>query len=502
MAIEENLKKLRATYREISQLSGVMALLGWDQQVYMPKAGVEGRANQMALLGGIIHDKATSEEAGKVIYDLVAEIPDLDADDELAREVKLTKKAYDRETKIPKELVIESAILGAQAHSAWLEAKQANNYAKFEPFLKKTLDLNLRIVDFFKPFDHPYDVLLDIYEPGMKKVEVQAIFDALRPRQVEILQKIAASEQVDDSMFKKDFPIENQKRINAFITRLMGLPTDRTRLDETEHPFTTEFDLDDVRITTHYHSNQVLSAFMSTVHEGGHALYELGMNRAWKETALGQAISLGVHESQSRLWENMVARSYPFWEFVYPLMQMEFPSQLENVSLEQAWRAVNKVTPSFIRTEADEATYNLHIMLRMELEIAMLDGKLDTKDLPEAWNERMRAYLGVVPPTDTLGCLQDVHWSGGMLGYFPTYALGNLISAQWWDQIRKDLPDTDEQLRQGKFADILAWLVKHVHSAGSRYDTQDLLQRVTGERLNPDHYVKYLNDKYSKIYNF
>lgn len=502
MAIEENLKKLRATYREISQLSGVMALLGWDQQVYMPKAGVEGRANQMALLGGIIHDKATSEEAGKVIYDLVAEIPDLDSDDELAREVKLTKKAYDRETKIPKELVIESAILGAQAHSAWLEAKQTNNYAKFEPFLKKTLDLNLRIVDFFKPFDHPYDVLLDIYEPGMKKVEVQAIFDALRPRQVEILQKIAASEQVDDSMFKKDFPIENQKRINAFITRLMGLPTDRTRLDETEHPFTTEFDLDDVRITTHYHSNQVLSAFMSTIHEGGHALYELGMNRAWKETALGQAISLGVHESQSRLWENMVARSYPFWEFVYPLMQMEFPSQLENVSLEQAWRAVNKVTPSFIRTEADEATYNLHIMLRMELEIAMLDGKLDTKDLPEAWNERMRAYLGVVPPTDTLGCLQDVHWSGGMLGYFPTYALGNLISAQWWNQLRKDLPNTDDQLRQGKFGDILDWLVKHVHSAGSRYDTQDLLQRVTGERLNPDYYVKYLGDKYSKIYNF
>ncbi len=502
MTIEENLKKLRATYQEISQLSGIMALLGWDQQVYMPKAGVEGRANQMALLGGIIHDKATSEEAGKVIYDLVSEIPDLDADDELAREVKLTKKAYDRETKIPKELVIEAAILGAQAHSAWLEAKQTNDYAKFEPFLKKTVNLNLRIVEFFKPYDHPYDVLLDNYEPGMKKVEVQAIFDALRPRQVEILQKIAASEQVDDSMFKKDFPIENQKRVNTFITRLMGLPSDRTRLDETEHPFTTEFDLDDVRITTHYHSNQVLSAFMSTVHEGGHALYELGMNRAWKETALGQAISLGVHESQSRLWENMVARSYPFWEFVYPLMQMEFPTQLENVSLEQAWRAVNKVSPSFIRTEADEATYNLHIMLRMELEIAMLDGKLDTKDLPEAWNERMRDYLGVVPPTDTLGCLQDVHWSGGMMGYFPTYALGNLISAQWWDQLRKDLPNTDDQLRQGKFRDILDWLVTHVHSAGSRYDTQDLLQRVTGESLNPDHYIKYLSDKYQKIYRF
>ena len=502
MSTEEKLQKMRATYREITQLSGIMALLGWDQQVYMPKAGVEGRANQMALLGGMIHDKATSEEGGKVIYDLVAEIPDLDADDDLAREIKLVKKAYDRETKIPRELVIESAILGAQAHSAWLEAKQNNDYATFEPFLKKTVDLNLRIVDFFKPFDHPYDVLLDTYEPGMKKVEVQAIFDALRPRQVEILQKIAASEQVDDSMFQKDFPIENQKRVNAFIAHLMGLPAERTRLDETEHPFTTEFGLDDVRITTHYHKNQVLSALMSTIHEGGHALYQLGLNRAWNETALGQPVSLGVHESQSRLWENMIARSYPFWEFIYPLMQMEFPSQLENVSLHQAWRAVNKVAPSFIRTEADEATYNLHIMLRMELEIAMLDGKLDTRDLPEAWNERMRAYLGVVPPTDTLGCLQDVHWSGGMLGYFPTYALGNLISAQWWYKLREDLPNTDDQIRQGKFAEVLAWLVKNVHHASSRYDTQDLLLRVTGERLNPDHYVRYLNDKYSKIYNF
>ena len=502
MTIEENLKKLRATYQEISQLSGIMALMGWDQQVYMPKAGVEGRANQMALLGGMIHDKATSEEAGKVIYDLAAEISDLDADDDLAREVKLAKKAYDRETKIPRELVIESAILSAQAHSAWLEAKQTNDYARFEPFLTKTLDLTLRMVEFFKPYDHPYDVLLDIYEPGMKKVEVQAIFDALRPRQVEILQKIAASEQVDDAMFKKDFPIDGQKRIGEFIARRMGLPADRTRLDETEHPFTTEFGFDDVRITTHYHKNQVLSALMSTAHEGGHALYQLGMNRDWKETALGQPISLGVHESQSRLWENMVGRSYPFWEFFYPMMQMEFPSQLENVSLDQAWRAVNKVQPSFIRTEADEATYNLHVMLRMELEIAMLDGKLDTKDLPQAWNERMRDYLGVVPPTDTLGCLQDVHWSGGMLGYFPTYALGNLISAQWWDKLREDLPNTDDKLRMGKFDEILSWLVMHVHKAGSRYDTQDLLQRVTGERLNPDHYIKYLTNKYQQIYRF
>jgi len=502
MTIEENLKKLRAIYQEISQLSGIMALMGWDQQVYMPKAGVEGRAKQMALLGGLLHDKATSEEAGKVINDLAAEIPDLDADDDVAREVKLTKKAYDRETKIPREMVIESAILNAQAHSAWLEAKQSNDYAKFEPFLKKILDLTLRMVEFFKPYDHPYDVLLDIYEPGMKKAEVQAIFEALRPRQVEILQKIAASEQVDNSMFGKDYPIDGQKRIGEFIARRMGLPSQRTRLDETEHPFTTEFGFDDVRITTHYHVNQVLSALMSTAHEGGHALYQLGLNRAWEGTALGQPISLGVHESQSRLWENMVARSYPFWEFFYPLMQLEFPSQLENISLEQAWRAVNKVQPSFIRTEADEATYNLHVMLRMELEIAMLDGKLDTKDLPEAWNERMRDYLGVVPPTDTLGCLQDVHWSGGMLGYFPTYALGNLISAQWWDKLRLDIPNTDDQLRQGKLDEILAWLVKHVHVASSRYDTQDLLQRVTGERLNPDHYINYLTNKYQKIYHF
>ncbi|HSN94103.1 MAG TPA: carboxypeptidase M32, partial [Anaerolineaceae bacterium] len=303
MGFEENLAKLRSIYEEISQLNGVLALMGWDQQVYMPKAGVEGRAKQMALLGGLLHDKATSEESGRVISDLAAEIPDLDADDDVAREVKLAKKAYDRETKIPREMVIEASILTSQAYGAWQEAKQSNDYPKFEPFLKKILDLNLRMVEFFKPYDHAYDVLLDSYEPGMKKAEVQAIFEALRPRQVEILRKIAGSEQVDDSMFGKNYPIDGQKRLGEFIARRMGLPSSRTRLDETEHPFTTEFGFDDVRITTHYHTNQVLSALMSTAHEGGHALYQLGLNRAWEGTALGQPISLGVHESQSRLWE-------------------------------------------------------------------------------------------------------------------------------------------------------------------------------------------------------
>ncbi|MEA4812580.1 MAG: carboxypeptidase M32 [Anaerolineaceae bacterium] len=502
MSFEENLGKLRAAYKELNELSGIMSLLSWDQQVYMPKDGIEVRANQMALLGGLMHEKATSDELGKIISELASQIPDLDADDDLAREIKLAKKDYDHEHKIPKELVMERSILEAQAHSAWVEAKHSNNYPMFEPLLKKTVELNLRTVEFFKPYDHPYDILLDQFEPGMKKAEVQAIFEALRPRQIELLQKIAASPQVDDRPFRNQFPIEPQKRLGEFISRRMGLPPSRTRLDETEHPFTTEFGRDDVRITTHYYTDQVLAALLSTLHEGGHALYELGLKKAWSGTALGQATSLGVHESQSRFWENMIGRSQPFWEFFHPMMQLEFPAQLEHVSSTEAWRAANKVEPSFIRIESDEVSYNMHIMLRMELELAMIEGRLDTKDLPEAWNAKMKEYLGVVPPTDTLGCLQDVHWSGGMFGYFPTYALGNLISAQWWDKMQKDIPHTEEQILRGKFDEILAWLVKNVHSMSRRYDTQDLLQRVTGERLNPDYYINYLKEKYAQIYSF
>jgi carboxypeptidase Taq len=334
----------------------------------------------------------------------------------------------------------------------------------------------------------------------MKTEEVKAIFDALRPKQVKLIKAIAASKQVkDDFLFKK----YNEKKLIDFgvnVVTKFGYDWNRGRQDKAPHPFETTFSVDDVRITTRFEDDNPLATLFSTMHEAGHAMYEQGSNPAYERTPLAGGTSLAVHESQSRMWENLVGRSMAFWEHFYPALKKTFPSQLDGVSLKTFYKAINKVEPSLIRVNADEATYNLHIMLRLELEIGMVEGTIAVKDLPEIWNAKMKEYLGIVPPNDAKGVLQDIHWSGGSIGYFSTYALGNLISAQLWEKIRKDIRDLDDQICKGNFSQLLGWLRTNIHQHGQKYDPQVLVEKVTGSKITPEPYVRYLTKKYSEIY--
>jgi carboxypeptidase Taq len=341
---------------------------------------------------------------------------------------------------------------------------------------------------------------VDIYEPGLKTADLKAIFEALRPHQVELLRKIASRPQVDNSFMFLHYPEQDQWDFGVEVITRMGYDWKRGRQDKTVHPFTTSFGLGDVRITTRVNPDFLQPALFGTLHEAGHAMYEMGSAPELDRTPLLGGASSSVHESQSRMWENMVGRSHAFWEYFYPRLQQVFPQQVGNITLKDFYRGINRVEPSFIRVEADEATYNLHIMLRMELEIELMEGKLAIKDLPEVWNARFQGYLGITPPDNSQGVLQDVHWSGGMIGYFPSYALGNLIAAQLWEMIVRDIPDLTEQIRRGEFAPWLAWLRQKIHVHGSKFEPQELIQKVTGSKIDPAAYMRYLTTKYSEIY--
>jgi carboxypeptidase Taq len=381
-----------------------------------------------------------------------------------------------------------------------MAARKDSNFSLFQPHLEKIVDIRKRYSDCFKPYTHIYDPLLDDYEPGLKTADVQEIFNALRPQQVELIKAISGRPQVEDSFICQQFDEQRQSDFGVEIATRMGFNWENGRQDRAMHPFTTTFGIKDVRITTKYNPHSGVSMLFSTMHETGHALYEQGINLNLSRTILATGASMAIHESQSRLWENLVGRSKAFWRFAYPRFQSLFPTQLGNVSLDAFYKGINKVEPSFIRTESDEATYNLHIMLRLELEIAMLEGKLAISDVPEAWNSKMRDYLGITPPDDAHGVLQDIHWSGGMIGYFPTYALGNLISAQVWEKVIEDQPNLEDQISGGDFSGLLAWLREKIHTYGAKFDPQVLVQKVTGQKINPQPYVRYLKTKYSEIY--
>ena len=466
----------------------------------MPPGGAEARGNQLATLGSLTHQKFTSEEIGKLIADLKAEFADADLDSDDARYLKVLSKDYDEATKVPSEYVARFAQLTARGHESWAKAREASDFSIFQSDLEEIVGMLKEYVSFFPPADHPYDTLLDQYEPGMKTAEVQEIFGNMRGKQVELLKAIADAKQVDDSFMHVHYPEKEQWDFGVEVATKFGYDWQRGRQDKSVHPFTTSFGVNDVRITTRFLENFLPSALFGTMHEAGHGLYELGVNQAYERTPLNGGASLGVHESQSRMWENLVGRSIPFWDHFYPRLQEVFPSQLGNVDVKSFYKGINKVEPSLIRVEADEATYNMHIMLRLELEIAMIEGSVEIKDLPELWNTKMEEYLGVTPPNDAQGVLQDIHWSFGGLGYFSTYALGNLISVQLWEKINAEIPDLDEQIRQGKFDVLLNWLRSNVHTHGRKYEPQELVQRVTGSKITPEPYLRYLETKYSDIY--
>jgi carboxypeptidase Taq len=499
---EQKLQQLKTLLGEIADLNYASAVLGWDQQTYMPPGGAENRGNQLSTLQQIAHTKLTSNEIGRLLDDLQPYVAQLDPDSFEARLVKVTRRNYERETKVPTKWVAEFAITTTAAHEAWGKARAENDFPLFQPHLEHILDLEHRYAEYFAPYDHVYDTLLDVFEPGMKTADVKAIFAALRPQQVALIQQIASRPQVDDSFLHQPYDDQKQWDLGVEIITKIGFDWERGRQDKTLHPFTTSFGHGDVRITTRINPDFLPSALFGTLHEAGHGMYELGSDVSLDRSPLFGGASSALHESQSRMWENVIGRSQPFWQHFYPRLKDVFPSQLGNVSLEAFYKGINKVQPSLIRVEADEATYNLHIMLRLELEIALVEGTLAVKDVPEAWNARVKEYLGIVPPDNSKGVLQDVHWSSGYFGYFSTYALGNLISAQLWERIIADIPDLPEQIRRGEFGPWVAWLREKVHRHGAKFEPQELVQRVTGSKIDPAAYMRYLQQKYSAIYGF
>jgi carboxypeptidase Taq len=495
--MSEKFNQLKEILGEVSDLDRAGSVLGWDQNVNMPPGGGEARGQQLATLAKIAQEKFVDDKVGRLLEDLKNEF---EPGSDEADMIRVASRNYDKAKRVPSEFIAEQAIVTSKAFEAWVEAKGKSDFSIFRPHLEKVVELVQRYISFFPVGNHPYDTLLDDYEPGMKTSEVQEIFSGLRTKQVDLIKKISASKQVKDDFLHKKY---NEKKVwdfgEAIITKF-GYDWDRGRQDKAPHPFETTFSVNDVRITNRFEVNSPLSTLFGAMHEAGHAMYEQGVNPAFERTPLQSGTSLAVHESQSRMWENLVGRSLPFWEHFFPQIKKLFPAQLDGVSLKSFYKAINKVEPSLIRVNADEATYNLHIMLRLELEIGMVDGTMKVRDLPEIWNTKMKEYLGITPPNDAQGVLQDIHWSGGSIGYFSTYALGNLVSAQLWEKINKDIKDLDEQIRMGKFDELLGWLHDKIHVYGHKYDPQDLVQKVTGSKIDSAAYVRYLTRKYSDIY--
>jgi len=493
---------LVAELREVAVLGSVNSVLGWDERTYMPDRGAEHRANQSSLLAKLVHERFTSPKVGDLLAAVEGSPLVRDPESDAAVNARETRRAYDRATKLPTPLVEEmtrTAVLGEQA---WGEARAKNDYPSFRPWLEKLLGLKRREADCVGyASGNPYDALLDDFEPGMNAEAVRQTFEQLRGPLVELVGRVVGSGRpAPVEILERHYPAAAQEKLSKAAAAAVGFDFGAGRLDVTLHPFCTGIGPGDTRMTTRYDEAYFADGFFSTLHETGHGLYDQGLEAAHYGTPRAEAASLGIHESQSRMWENFVGRSRAFWRFLLPATRDAFPQALAGVSDDAWYHAVNDVRPSLIRTEADEATYNLHVMLRFELEQALLTGDLAPADLPGAWNDRMNAYLGVTPPDDARGCLQDVHWSGGAIGYFPTYTLGNLYAAQFFEQARKDLGDLDAQFARGEFAPLLGWLRQHIHRHGKRYTAAQLAQRVTGRPLEAAPLLRHLRAKASELY--
>lgn len=499
--MEDQLQALKMRLGEIQDLNRAAALLGWDQQTYMPPGGAAARAEQLATLQKTAHNWFIADEIGELIEDLSADGTGWDYDSDEASIVRVVARDYEKARKVPGELVAEFARVSALAFEAWAKAREQADFSMFQPHLEKILDLNVRLAEVLGYEDRMYDPLLDQFEPEMKTAQVTAIFDDLKAESLPLVKAISEHiDAVDDSVLHLAYDEQKQWDFGVEIIKDFGFDFTRGRQDKSVHPFTTAFSISDVRLTTRIDPNYLPTALFGTLHECGHGLYEQGVSLNLERSSLDDGTSLGIHESQSRLWENLVGRSREFWSHYFPRLRDVFPDQLANVDVKGFYRAINRVEPSFIRVEADEVTYNLHIMLRFELENDMLEGKVKIADLPEAWNAKMETYLGTLPPDDAQGVLQDVHWSGGMLGYFPTYSLGNLISVQIFDKVRADIPSLADQIAAGKFDELLNWLRENVYQHGRKYTPAELVKRATGTDLTATNYIAYIKSKFSDIY--
>jgi carboxypeptidase Taq len=491
--------RLRQLWRTIHDLEQVQGLLDWDQQTMMPERGAEQRSHELAAMATAIHERLVAPELGELI-DATAARGDLDEDQRA--DLREIRRQRDRAMRVPEALVAERARVCAMAHSAWQRALERDDFPAFLPDLERVLAVSREVAQALRTAEHDslYDALLEEYEPGIDERALRELFDGLRSPLQQLLQRIAAAPHAPDAgIVSRRFPIAGQEAFAREIALRMGFDLEAGRIDRSVHPFTAGT-LCDVRITSRYREDYLPAGLFGMIHEAGHALYQQGLDPQRYRDPAGSYCSLGIHESQSRLWENLIGRSRPFWRHHLPPLQRAFPGVLDDVDLDAFYGAINRVEPSLIRVDADEVTYNLHIVLRFDLESALLRGELEAADLPAAWREAAERLLGVAPASDREGCLQDVHWSGGLFGYFPTYALGNLYAAQLLEAARRDLPELDTQVAAGELLALKGWLNREVHLPGRRQLAPELCQRVTGQPLSTGPALRYLEDKYGEIY--
>jgi carboxypeptidase Taq len=499
--LEIKLAELKQRLREINDLGAAGAVLNWDQATYMPRGGADARSRQRATLSRLAHEKSVDPALGKLLDALEPHANALHYDSDDASLIRVARRDFERATKVPADFVARASALSSASYDAWTRARPANDFATMRPFLEQAIDLSRAYADFFAPYQHVADPLIDEADQGMTTALVRTSFAELREELVPIVRAISDQPPVDDTCLHGPFTEPEQINFGLSVVKRFGYDLDRGRIDKTRHPFCTKFSSGDVRITTRVRTDDLGDALFSTLHEAGHAMYEQGVNSTLEGTPLGSGTSAGVHESQSRLWENVVGRSYGFWQHYYPELQRVFPERLGTVRLDAFYRAINKVQRSLIRTDADEVTYNLHVMMRFELELEMLEGRLRVKDLPEAWGARMQADLGVTPPDDRDGCLQDVHWySGAVGGGFQGYTIGNILSAQFYAAATKAHPEIPKEIAQGEFATLHAWLRTHLYQYGRKFDPNEIVERATGSPVTIGPYLGYLREKYSALY--
>jgi carboxypeptidase Taq len=498
--VSEQYDELVRKLAQVHDVRMARSILSWDQHTKMPPKGGEVRAEQLGTLDRIAHELFTADEIGELLEGLRSYEEGLEYDSDEASLIRVTRRDYEKARRVPSELRAEMTRAGAIALPAWVEARQKSDFSIFLPYLIRNVELQREYLACFPKAENDYDVLLDDFDEGLTTAEVRAVFDELKAELIPLIAEITErADAVDDSCLTGPFPIEKQRDFALELLGRLGFDHESWRLDPTVHPFAMSAATSDIRLTTRYDEGDLNSLF-AAVHEFGHGFYENGIDAKLERTPLSQVTSMSLHESQSRMWENLVGRGLPFWRHFYPSLQAAFPERFGSVELDEFYRAINKVQPSLIRIEADEATYNLHIILRFELEQEILEGGLDLADLPDAWNTRMTEYLGVDVPDDAHGVLQDVHWSGGAIGYFPTYSLGNVISVQLWEQVREALPDLEQQFERGEFGELSGWLRENLHRHGRKFTSKEMLERIVGGTMDPGPYLRYLKDKLGGIY--
>jgi len=495
--MEASLADLKQRLAEIDDLQRTQLLLAWDTEVWMPPSGESSRGAQLATLEAIVHDRQIDDEIGDLLENLEPYTATLPPDAHDACLVRVARRLWEKNRRIPTGLAVEIAGAQVESYQAWVKAREEENFAGFRPSLERMLELQRRLIECFAPYDDPYDVVLDDYEEGTKTEDVRAVFAALQP-EITALVAEHASEPDEDEFLRGRFPIPPQEAFSRELIERFGATWDAFRLDLAVHPFAAAVGLRDIRLTTRYDENDLNSLF-TAMHECGHGLYEWGSSPSLERTPLQGGRSSALHESQSRLWENVVGRSLPFWRWYYPRVQAAFPDTLANVSLERFHRAVNRPRRGFIRVDADETSYGLHVILRFELEQELLSGRLAVRDLPDAWNARFTELIGLEVPNDTVGVLQDTHWASGLFGYFPTYLLGSVLSVQIWEKAREALPDVLEQIERGEFTELHTWLRENLYSLGSKFTPAETIERVVGGPIDPQPYLRYLRGKLTAL---